>query len=730
MGVANVRSVTFSDHAQDAHASTASTAPTAPPAPSPAGSPFADLADYVALPRVESLTRSVDGSRVVLTVATLDADRTGYERALWEVDAAGGGTPRRLTRSTAGESGAAFTAAGTLLFTSSRTGGGGPERDGRPVTQLWVIDPAGGEARPVTALAGGVGAIAATAREAETVVLAADLLPSATTFEDDARLREERAKRKVAAILHEHYPVRVWDHDLGPDEPHLLALDLAALAPETVTPAAADGSTQDAGDAPAPYPAHLPRPADLTPHPGRSADTGGTALTPDGRTLLAALRRRQGRGDRFALVAIDVATGAHTTLVDELSTYIEGPVVSNDGAWVAYVRASFSTPAGPADQHLWISRTDGSEARELAVGWDRWPTEIAFAPDDRSLVVVADDDGRGRIFRVPLEDGPVTALTTDDHAYTQAHVGPDGSVVALRSSWQVAPHPVRVEVDGTVTELATPAPPPAPVGTMADVETVAEDGSRVRGWLLTPPGASADAPAPLLLWIHGGPLNSWNAWSWRWCAQLLVARGYAVLLPDPALSTGYGLDFIARGWNAWGGAPYTDLMDITDAVVARPEIDEGRTAAMGGSFGGYMANWVAGHTDRFRAIVTHASLWALDQFRGTTDGAYYWDEIFDEAGLVANSPHQFVDRISTPLLVIHGDRDYRVPIGEGNRLWAELAQHHADEHGVMPHRYLYFPDENHWVLKPQHATVWYETVIAFLAQHVLGEGWERPAHLG
>lgn len=728
MAVANVRCVTLSDHAPTAPDSS----PASPASAASPGSPFADLAAYVALPRVESLTRSPDGRRVVLTVATLDADGAGYERALWEVDAAGGGTPRRLTRSTAGESGAAFTGGGTLLFTSSRTGGGGPEREGKPVPQLWSVDPAGGEARPVTALAGGVSGIAATARAAETVVLAADILPSATTLEDDARLREERAERKVAAILHEHYPVRVWDHDLGPDEPHLLALDLAALAPETVTLASAERDIrhEQSGDAPAPYPAHLPRPADLTPHPGRSADTAGSALTPDGRTLVAALRRRQGRGDRFALVAIDVATGAHTTLVDEPSTYVENPTVSHDGAWVAYVRSAFSTPAGPADQHLWVARLDGSDAREVAVGWDRWPAEVAFAPDDRSLVVVADDDGRGRIFRVPLDGGDVIALTTDDHAYTQAHVGPDGSVVALRSSWQVAPHPVRVEADGTVTELATPAPPPAPVGTMTDVETVAEDGSRVRGWLLTPPDASAEAPAPLLLWIHGGPLNSWNAWSWRWCAQLLVARGYAVLLPDPALSTGYGLEFIARGWNAWGGAPYTDLMAITDAVEARPEIDEGRTAAMGGSFGGYMANWVAGHTDRFRAIVTHASLWALDQFRGTTDGAYYWDEIFDDAGLAENSPHQFVEQITTPLLVIHGDRDYRVPIGEGNRLWAELAQHHADEHGVMPHRYLYFPDENHWVLKPQHATVWYETVMAFLAQHVLGEQWERPDHLG
>ncbi len=214
-------------------------------------------------------------------------------------------------------------------------------------------------------------------------------------------------------------------------------------------------------------------------------------------------------------------------------------------------------------------------------------------------------------------------------------------VVALRASWAAPLHPVRIDADGTVTPLATPAALPAVPGRLEEVETTAADGARVRGWLVLPEG---DGPHPLLLWIHGGPLNSWNQWSWRWTPMLAAAHGYAVLLPDPALSTGYGLDFVNRGWNAWGQAPYTDLMAITDAVVARSDVDETRTAAMGGSFGGYMANWVAGHTDRFRAVVTHASLWALEQFNGTTDASDYWQSIFDAQGMHDNDPHRFVRR--------------------------------------------------------------------------------------
>ena len=206
----------------------------------------------------------------------------------------------------------------------------------------------------------------------------------------------------------------------------------------------------------------------------------------------------------------------------------------------------------------------------------------------------------------------------------------------------------------------------------------------------------------------------------------MAAQGYAVLLPDPALSTGYGTPFVARGWGSWGKAPYTDLMASTDAVEAREDIDESRTAAMGGSFGGYMANWVAGHTDRFRAIVTHASLWALDQFGPTTDAPWYWGREMTPEMARENSPHLSVDQIVTPMLVVHGDHDYRVPIGEGLRLWSELAARASGDAAEFPHRFLYFPDENHWVLTPQHAKVWNETVLAFLDHHVLGREWVTP----
>jgi dipeptidyl aminopeptidase/acylaminoacyl peptidase len=205
----------------------------------------------------------------------------------------------------------------------------------------------------------------------------------------------------------------------------------------------------------------------------------------------------------------------------------------------------------------------------------------------------------------------------------------------------------------------------------------------------------------------------------------MTARGYAVLLPDPALSTGYGQKMHERGWGQWGGRPYRDVMALTDAALERPDLDSGRTALAGASYGGYMANWVATRTDRFRAIVSHAGLWDLRSYSGNTDAAAYFERIFGDpvqpgGRYEANSPNLGGARISTPMLVVHGARDYRVPVGEGIALW------HTLQRFEVPAKFLYFPDENHWILKPNNARVWYSAVLNFLDQHVLGADWERP----
>lgn len=676
-----------------------------------AGTPFDDIDDYLQLGRLSGLVLSPDGERLVVAQSILDGESTKYVTALWDVDVSGDREPRRLTRGSTGESGAAFTAGGDLLFLAARP----TADDDKPPSVLWCLPAGGGEARLVLHRKGGVSGVR-TARGADRFVVTAPLMASAAGDEDDDRIRDDRKNKKVSAILHSGYPVRHWDHDLGPEVPHLLAAD---LPPD-------DGSAASKGAA---------TPKDLAPDVGAALRETSFSLSSDGTFLVTSWTKPGPLASlRSILVRIDVESGERTVLLDEENADSMDPVVSPDGTRAVYTRESDSTPELAPRITLQQIRFDTGAVTPVAEGWDRWPTSAAWLPDGSALVITADDRGRRPLFIVRGGAEP-EQLTTDDAAYTDVQVSPDGaSVFALRTSYERPPHPVKVDlVTGGVTELRSPTSVPELPGTLTEVTTVAHDGAELRGWLALPNGATPHAPVPMLLWIHGGPLGSWNTWSWRWCPWLLVAKGYAVLLPDPALSTGYGQEFVQRGWGRWGREPFTDLMAVTDAAVALPEIDEKRTAAMGGSFGGYMANWIAGHTDRFKAIVTHASLWALDQFGPTTDAAWYWQREMTPEMAVENSPHLFVADISTPMLVIHGDRDYRVPIGEGLRLWYELLSESglpADYDGSTVHRFLYFPEENHWVLAPQHTKVWYEVVEAFLSEHVLGEPAAMPSILG
>ncbi|NIL78200.1 alpha/beta fold hydrolase [Rhodococcus kyotonensis] len=653
---------------------------------------FDDLAQYVAAPRVTDLAVTEDGSRVVVAVSQLDSAAACYVGALWDVDPSGQSEARRLTFGEAGESGPVFGESGDLFFLRHAS------KDEKS-SAIWSLPARGGEAQVVAERGAGFSGLRLAAGR---IVASSNVLPSATTDDEDERLRTLRKDGKVDAILHSGYPVRYWDHDLGPATPHLFA---------------------------GPVEGEMRR---ITANAGHALQEASYDVSPDGTfvvttwTVPGALAVA-----RTVLVRIDVASGERTVLVDDADADVGSPAISPDGSSVVFVRETVTTPEEAPRTTLQQYDFDGGVISDLAPGWDRWPRDPVWLRDGSGVLVVADDDGRAPIFVV--RDGSVTRLTDTDSAYTHVQTTTGGSVFALEASYTQPPHPVRITLStGELRPLQAVSLPDVP-GTLTEIETRTEDGTRVRAWLALPPDASDRAKAPLLLWIHGGPLGSWNTWSWRWNPWLLVAKGYAVLLPDPALSTGYGQDFVQRGWGRWGREPFTDLMAVTDAAVARSDIDETRTAAMGGSFGGYMANWIAGHTDRFDGIVTHASLWALDQFGPTTDVAYYWQREMSPEMAVENSPHLYVADISTPMLVIHGDKDYRVPIGEGLRLWYELLSESglpADDEGRTDHRLLYFPSENHWVLAPQHATIWYQVVFSFLAEHVLGETVALPESLG
>ncbi len=667
-----------------------------------------------ALPRLSNLRLSPDGTRLVVAVVGIAPEGKKMATALWEVDPTGSAPARRLTRSVAGEGGeASFLPDGSLLFQSSR-----PDPDAKPdpdmtIDALWLLPAGGGEARLLAAPEGGVCGVV-TARASNAILFGANVQRGATDFAGDAERAKARKESGVEALLFEDYPIRHWDHYLGPRVRRLYA----ATVPQ------GDERIEDARD--------------LEPEvSGFTFEESESSISPDG-SVVVTVRRVPGTFPETwdDLVAYETATGTARQLTNRDALYAS-PAISPDGRHVAALRLTYADPEHAEQLSLVLIDLETGEARTLAEALDRRPEHPTWGTDASTLYFESDDEGKRSAYRIDLPSGDVTRLTATGHV-SDLCPSPDGKTVyALQSTIATPPRIVRFDARAAdqVPEALANGPDEHGIAASSVVERLtatAADGTPIGAWLVRPPAASAESPVPLVVFVHGGPLGSWNGWSWRWNPNVLAAHGFAVLLPDPALSLGYGQHMLDRGWGQWGGAPFTDVMASVDAALERPDLDRSRVALMGGSYGGYMANWVAGQTDRFRCIVTHASLWELVGFHGTTDHGPAWehemgDPYADPSAYLRWSPREHLAAMAssrTPLLVIHGEKDHRVPISEALTLWTDMRRL------GIPGRFLYFPDENHWVLKPQNARLWYATVLAFLDEHLCGVPFRPDRLLG
>ncbi len=694
---------------------TAAAAPAGTSPSSAAGySDFTDIAGFVALPRVTSLTVSPDGSRVVAAVQQPDAEGAKYLSALWELDPIGTAAPRRLTFSAKGESAPRFAPDGSLLFTSARPDSEKDKSESTPKTAIWRL-PDHGEARVVADAPGGL-SIAGVANTG--AILATTSVLAGATLDTDADKRTARKDRGISAILHTGMPIRYWDHEIGDTSPRLVLVPAdPGLSDSTGATDPADPKTRSAAlidlapDADALC--LLNASADLSPD-GSTVATTWTTRTTGGETVSSMALIHTGRGRRKLLLRANSAHGYHS------------PVFSPDGRTLAVIRMTAPTPTDTNYDFLELHPVAGAEPVAVPVG-DLSVSEYVWSADSKTLYVAGDLHSRGAILAIDPATGRTRKVIADDAVYSSVRPTTDGRYLyALRSTVDTPPTPVRLTVRRTSEPRTLPAPGIVNElpGTLSWVSTDV-DGLQVGGWLCTPKGATAKKPAPLMVWVHGGPHGSYNSWSWRWCPWLAVARGYAVLMPDPAMSTGYGHTGLNRGWPRLPDVVWREVETLADHALNRKTLDSTRTALLGASFGGFMTNWIAGHTHRFRAIVTHAGLYALDQQHPTTDAAAHKvrvhrtpDELPD--WYAKYSPHHHLSKNTTPMLVTHGTKDYRVPVSEALRLWWDLVSGYDGKPQDMPHRFLQFTTENHWVLSPSNSRVWNETVLGFCDQHVLG----------
>lgn len=675
---------------------------------------FGDVAAFVDTPRITALAARPDGRRVVIAVQQPDRHGARYTSALWEVDPDGKEPARRLTFSGKGESDPRFAPDGSLLFSSARPDTES-DGEGEPTQAIWRL-PEHGEARVVADAPGGLTlhgiADDGTLLAGTSVLIGADLAT-------DADRRSERKKRGVTAILHTGMPVRFWDHEVGDTSARLVLVDGAS----------GDGAAADGASGEGAGKGGL---RDLAPDADLALRMARGDLSPDGRTVATSWTRRTRRGESVSSIAlIDTGTKKRRLLLRGTAEAGYGnPRFSPDGRTLAVVRSTTATADDPHYSRIELHPLGGAATAAdpvvVEVG-DLTVTEVCWTADAGTLLVAGDLHSRGAVLAIDPATGRIRRTLADDAVYAQLQPTEDGThLFALRSAVDEPPTPVRLTLRRATEARRLPAPGRvgALPGTVEWVTTTV-DGVEIGGWLCVPREARRTRPAPLMVWIHGGPHSSYNAWSWRWCPWLAVARGYAVLMPDPAMSTGYGDAGLKRGWPRRPEVVWAEVEALTDRVLTRPRLDETRTALLGASFGGFMTNWIAGHTDRFDAIVTHAGLYALDQQHATTDAAVHKTRVHgrpedDPEWFARSSPDRHLANNTTPILLTHGNRDYRVPVSEALRMWFDLVQGFNGTPAALPHRFLQFGSENHWVLSPAHSRIWNETVLGFCDQHVRG----------
>jgi dipeptidyl aminopeptidase/acylaminoacyl peptidase len=666
-----------------------------------AGARSLEVADLFRLQRLSDPQLSPDGSRVVFVQAEAVYEDNATRSSLWLVPS-GGGAPVRLTHAARHDTHPRWSPDGRWIAFES---------DGGGHHQLWAVPAAGGDSVRLTALSTDASA-PVWSRDGRQIAFTSAVFAefSSRPFAESdglnkARL-DARAAGKVKARIITELLYRHWDAWTDGLRQHLFVVPFAdgrAGEPRDVTPGDRDAvptsSTFDAGDE--------------------------YAFSPDGRALLHTAEPLPARTDAWStnmdILSEDLA-GAGTSQVTTNPAADGLPRFSPDGRTLAY-RAQ-TRPGFEADRwRLWLLDVASGGRRCLTDGVDASVDSVAWAPDGRTLYVTVVQEGKGAILAVPAAGGPATRVW---HGGVVGGVGvsPDGAWLYFVRSTMRAPNEVfRLKLwSGELAPVTRVNEALLSGIEMAAPESVmvpGAGGTPIQVWVVKPPRFDPSRRYPMVLLVHGGPQSAWeDGWSSRWNPELWAAQGYVIIAPNPRGSVGFGQAFTDEISRDWGGKVYEDIMDCVAWAGSQPYVDPARMGAAGASFGGYMMNWLEGHTDKFRCIVTHDGVYDFASMYGSTDELWFaeWElgRPWDTPDYDKFAPSRFAAHFKTPDLIIHNERDFRCPIGQGEQVFTMLQRR------GIPSKYLSFPDEGHWVLKPQNSELWHRTVFDWLAAYLKG----------
>ena len=652
--------------------------------------------DLLKIRRVSDPQLSPDGRWIAYTIA--DTDKAANKRtAQIYIIPTDGGEPRALTNEKQSSQNPRWSPDGKrIAFVSAR--------DGEP--QIWTLDFADsgtGAVKKITKISTGADA-PVWSPDGKWIAFTSEVYPECATDDCNRTQIEKAAANKVKAKIADRLLYRHWNTWKEGKRSHIFVVSTESGESRDLT----------AGNYDAP-------PFSL----GGQVDY---AFSPDSKELAFARNtdKDEARSTNGDIFLVSVAGGEARRITGDNPANDSSPVYSPDGKYIAYRAQSKAGFEADRWRLMLFDRKTG-QSHSLTEQFDASVESFTFSPDGQRIYLSALDQGRQPVYELSIAGGPGKKLINDGFN-DEVQVSVDGKTLVFTR--QSLSRPVDIykanSIGAGVTQLTKTNDALLSDFNLKPAEEISWDGAggvRVYGFLTKPANFTAAKKWPLIVLIHGGPQGAWNdSWSYRWNPQLFAAAGYVVLSPNPRGSTGYGQRFVDEISGDWGGKVYTDILNGVAYVAAMPYVDRDRIGAAGGSYGGYMANWIEGHNNdsrvKFGALVSHAGVYNLTSMYGATEELWFpeWEfkgTPWTNPEMYAKwSPHMFVKEFKTPMLVIHGELDYRVPVGEGLQLFTALQRQGVES------KLLVYPDEGHWVLKPQNSELWYNTVLEWFDNHL------------
>ena len=646
--------------------------------------------DLLKVRRVGDPQVSPNGKRVAFTIGDVNYDLNKVITQIYVMQIDGGGM-KQLTNGAASSTTPRWSPEGKRI--AFVTGG-----------QVWTMEDNGDHKDQVTKISTSAAA-PVWSPDGKWIAFTSEVYPDCSDDDCNKKKDEAAENSKVKAHITTRLLFRHWDEWRDVKRTHVFVVSSKGGTARDLTP----------GDFDSP--------------PYAAASGVDFAFSPDSKEL--AYVRNPDKVEAIStnsdIYVLPLSGGAAKNITVSNRGYDVGPIYTRDGKSIIY--RSQATAGFEADRWRLMSynRTTGVST-EIAKKFDLQVEEIALSPDGNYAYFIAGERGRLPVFRVPLGGAEPQKMVPNVSA-SGLQITPDGkSLVFAHSTMAIPAEIYRADInEGTTTPLTTAnnvLMAPFGLRKAEEVEWTGALGKKIHGFIIKPPNFDPNRKYPLAVIIHGGPQSAFNdSWGYRWNPQVWVNNGYIAFLPNPRGSTGYGQQFVNEISADWGGKAYTDIMNgVADVLRRNSFIDKDRIGAAGASYGGYMINWIEGHnTDprfRFKVLVSHDGVYNLESMYGATEELWFTDWEFkgtpwtNPMMYARWSPSKFVKNFKTPILIIHSELDYRVPFGEGLQLFTAAQRMGVDS------KLLVFPDEGHWVLKPQNSQLWYHTVIDWMDKYL------------